>query len=227
MPNSGNASGFDVLKSILGTASGLGETASQLKNLQGSYLNYGTQVIAPVNQLSQLTNMLGSLQRTMFSQMNQIHTIPIQSASLSQSSALENVMFGTNPSAIRTQYNNVFGGQPTNVNSSIASRTDMTDATANEALSLATNADTYSKSLITTAGQLQTKASSTAPGTADMVQAQSEILQLYSAAVQHKLLASMLRERSEQAASHGTELKEVNNAHNTVKGNLQQILGGN
>ncbi len=227
MPRAGNASSFDILKAILSTASQLGQTASRLKAAQGSYLNYGNQVIAPVNQLSQLTNVLGSLQRTVFSQLSQIHTIPVRSASLSQTSALENLMYGSNPNAIRTQYTNVFGPQTTAVSSSIANRTDMADATANDALALATNADTYSTSLISTAGKLQTHASATAPGTADMVQAQSEVLQLYSQAVQHKLLASMLRERAEEAAAHSAEVKEVTNAHSTVKGNLQKILGGN
>jgi hypothetical protein len=227
MPNNGNAIGFDILKTILGTASSLGKTASKLRNLQGSYLNYSNQVIAPVNQLRQLTNVLGSLQRTVYSRMNQIHSIPIRSASLTQTAALENVLYGSNAGAIKAQYTKVFGKQPTAVSSSVANRTDMADATANEALSLATNADTYSKSLITTAGQLQSQASSTAPGTADMVQAQSEILQLYSAAVQHKLIASMLRAESEKAAGHGAEIKEVANAHSGIGGSLKQTFGGN
>ena len=226
MPSSGTASGFNVLTAIISTAASLGNTANQISSLQSGNLNYSTQVVAPASMLSKLTNKLSSLQQTIGSRMNLIQTISIRSASLPQSAGLESAMYGSNPSAIRTQYNSVFCGQPTNVNSSIANRTDLADATANEALALAANSDNYGTYLIHTAGQLQASASTSAPGNADMVQAQAQILQLHSAALQHKLLASMLRTRAEQAAARGAELKELSNAHKTVTGNFQSV-GGN
>jgi hypothetical protein len=89
-----------------------------------------------------------------------------------------------------------------------ARQIDMDDTAANEALTLAGTSDQFQKSVLNLSTQLQQQASNTAPGTADMVQAESAAMQLQSQAVEHRLLASLLRQRATLLAGEMSRVKQ-------------------
>jgi hypothetical protein len=85
----------------------------------------------------------------------------------------------------------------------------MADSTANEALALANASDQAQTTLVTDSAQALNSAANAAPGTADMLIAQSAILQLHSQSIEHHLLAAILRQRALQTASKMANVKQA------------------
>jgi hypothetical protein len=219
---------MDIFMTVIKTAASLGHEASVLQGQNASQQNYNSQVIAPSSNLNQVSSFLNSAQRGYNSWMSQVHGLPLGSSSLSQTSSLENSMFG-NSSSIHSQYTTVYGGQPasSSITPALAKQSDMSDAAAKEALVLAAQSDTFSSTLINSANTLQQQAANTAPGTATMVEAQSLAMQLHSQAVQHRLLASLLRQKATQLATETGALKQAASTHTNVNQSTQQLkLGG-
>jgi len=98
----------------------------------------------------------------------------------------------------------------------MANRADAADTTANEALALASTSDTNGNTLISRSAQLQANAAQSAPGNADMVLAESAVYELYSKAVQHKLLAAQLRACAQVLASRAAATKEATTSHAVI-----------
>ena len=187
--------GWSILTTILQTASRLGNQAQLLQQSQAQQQSYNQQVVAPRGNLEQTTSLLRSLQQAYSTVMSAVNSVSVHSASLPQTIALETSIYGSSVSAVQPNYVSVYGSQPAanNVPAALANQSDMADAAANETLALAGRSDQFEATLLTVAGQLQQQAANTAPGTADMIQAQSAAMQLHSQAVQHRLLASLLR----------------------------------
>ena len=85
---------------------------------------------------------------------------------------------------------------------------DMDDALAKDSLAQSVAADQVSGNLIQIANQIESEASTTAPGTADILSATARAAELESLASQHKLLAAMLREEAANLAHHNGILKQ-------------------
>jgi hypothetical protein len=137
--------------------------------------------------------------------------VSTHSATLSQTMALENTMGSSPSSSIHPQYVSVYGGQPLagSTTSTRANQIDMSDSAANEGLALANSSDQAQTILVTDSAQFLNSAANAAPGTADMLIAQSLILRLHSQSIEHHLLAAMLRQRALQTASKMSTVKQA------------------
>jgi cell division FtsZ-interacting protein ZapD len=220
--------GWSILTTILQTASRLGNQAQLLQQSQAQQQSYNQQVVAPRGNLEQTTSLLRSLQQAYSTVMSAVNGVSVHSASLPQTIALETSIYGGSVSAVQPKYVSVYGSQPAanNVPAALANQSDMADAAANETLALAGRSDQFEATLLTVAGQLQQQAANTAPGTADMIQAQSAAMQLHSQAVQHRLLASLLRQHATLLAIKMSQVREAVRGHASSIQNMQQLLNG-
>jgi hypothetical protein len=192
-------------------ANKLGQQANSLNTGLASQNSYNQQVVAPQANIQQTSSFLNSVQSAYSAAMNASGAASIHSGSLSQTIALENSMLGGAASSISPQYNNVYGNQPKSgtVSTTRAYQSDMADATANEGLALANKSDQFQASVNSYAGSLQKGAANASPGTADMIAAESAAMQLHSQAVQHRLLAALLRQRAIELATKTGQVKQV------------------
>ena len=220
--------GWSILTTILQTASRLGNQAQLLQQGQAQQQSYNQQVVAPRGNLEQTTSLLRSLQQAYSTAMSAVNGVSVHSASLPQTIALETSIYGGSVYAVQPNYVSVYGSQPAanNVPAALANQSDMADAAANETLALAGRSDQFEATLLTVAGQLQQQAANTAPGTADMIQAQSAAMQLHSQAVQHRLLASLLRQHATLLAIKMSQVREAVRGHASSIQNMQQLLNG-
>lgn len=220
--------GWSILTTILQTASLLGNQAQLLQQSQAQQQSYNQQVVAPRGNLEQTTSLLRSLQQAYSTVMSAVNGVSVHSASLPQTIALETSIYGGSVYAVQPNYVSVYGSQPAanNVPAALANQSDMADAAANETLALAGRSDQFEATLLTVAGQLQQQAANTAPGTADMIQAQSAAMQLHSQAVQHRLLASLLRQHATLLAIKMSQVREAVRGHASSIQNMQQLLNG-
>jgi hypothetical protein len=220
--------GWSILTTILQTASRLGTQAQLLQQSQAQQQSYNQQVVAPRGNLEQTTSLLRSLQQAYSTVMSAVNSVSVHSASLPQTIALETSIYGSSVSAVQPNYVSVYGSQPAanTVPAALANQSDMADAAANETLALAGRSDQFEATLLTVAGQLQQQAANTAPGTADMIQAQSAAMQLHSQAVQHRLLASLLRQHATLLAIKMSQVREAVRSHASSVQNIQHLLTG-
>lgn len=177
------------------------------------------QVIAPSAQVSSTQSWLTLAQGQYNGWFSRVNGISVNSATTPQVSAYQSsIQNGGSTSSIRTNYTQVYGSQPnpTAVSSNVASSVDAADTSANEALTLADTSDVMSQNFIKSANQMESSAASAAPGNSTLVQAQSQAMQLYSNAIMHRLLASMLRQQAERLAEIGSEIKNSAAAHNAA-----------
>lgn len=226
----GVAHAGNIFTEIISAVNGIASMESAINQSQSSQSNYNTTTIAPLNQLTSMKSWLTSAENSYKNFFSSVMNIRISSATLSSSSTLENVLrgglSGGSSSGISSAYASVYGSRLTTggvVGSSLATQTDIFDTTAQEGMTLAVNSDNASTKLITTANTLQAAAASTAPGTADHIGAQSQALQLQANAMQHHVLAALLRQEATDLASDTAQIKAASTSHQTT---IQNVLGG-
>ncbi len=219
----------NIFTDLIGAVSAIGSIEGKICNNQSSQQNYNTGVVAPPTQLSSLKNWLASAKNSYGSWFNSVLNVKIGSASLGSTSSFENALrsglSGGNGSSISSAYTSVYGARLSgnSVNTGTATSADAYDSAAQEGMALAAKSDSASMQLISTASGLESMAASTAPGTADQIAAESQALQLHSNAMQHHVLASMLRQEATRLATMSTRTKAVSMNHAST---VQNLFGG-
>jgi hypothetical protein len=213
-PTRSEASFISVFNKIIQTVVSMGSEAQSISGNMGNQSTFNMNVIAPTSQIAHFNSILSQFRSYYGVAMQGVQAVKMKSGTLSQVQALEGVMYqaSTLPlsgSAMHKMYASVYGGQPTSTQThpQLAQHADMSDATAEEGLVLAANSDSAVAALLSQADSLQQQAASAPPGTADMIQGHAEVLQLQSYAAQHRLLASMLRQRATHVASKAGMIK--------------------
>jgi hypothetical protein len=226
----GVARAGNVFTEIVNSVNGIASIESSINQSQSSEYSYNTNTIAPLSQLTSMRSWLTSAENSYKGWFSSVLNIKITSASVSGSSALENALraglSGGSSSGISSAYTSVYGSRLTAggvVGSSIATQADIYDTTAQEGMALAANSDNASMQLISSANNFQAIAGSTAPGTADLVGAEAQALQLQSNAMQHHVLAALLRQEATDLASQNAKTKATSTNHQTV---VNKFFGG-
>jgi hypothetical protein len=203
------AGGLSILTQFVQTATMMGTQSGYLAASSSARQMYEQTVIAPPMQLQSVTGSLNSLNGMYAPLMSSFNSLSVRSAGTSQTQAMETSMYGGSSSSIHSQYSSVYGALPPSsaVTPQIANQIDMQDAVAKDALALASTSDTTQATLTADAKVELQSASNTAPGTSDMLTAQSAALQLQSQAIQHHLLAALLRERAIEVATKMAQIK--------------------
>jgi hypothetical protein len=220
----------NIFSDIIGAVNGIASMESAINQSQSSQSSYNTTTIAPLSQLTAMKSWLTSAENSYKSWFSSVLSIRVSSATLSSSSTLENALraglTGGSSSGIPSAYVSVYGVRLTTggvVGSSVATQTDIFDTTAQEGMTVAANSDNATTQLISTANSLQAMAASTAPGTADHIGAASQAIQLQSNAMQHHVLAALLRQEATDLASQTAKIKSASTNHQNA---VQNMFGG-
>jgi len=231
VPTAAKALSWDIFSVIDSTISkDIGGALQSVNSIQNSLRQDEQQLLFPVALINQSHNYIHTIMTSYRSWMAGVFTLPINSAQLPGSQALESVFLSGSSSSIGnlgSVYNASFGGVPPATAAPQAHRhmMDMDDALAKDSLAQSVAADQVSGNLIQIANQIESEASTTAPGTADILSATARAAELEGLASQHKLLAAMLREEAANLAHHNGVLKQSVGQAQQLNNNLQGTLG--
>jgi hypothetical protein len=219
----------NIFTDMIGAVKNIGNYEGNISKNMSSIHNYNISVVAPVNQLTSMRKWLISAASSYKSWYNSVLNVRVHSASMSGPSSFESTlrsgMSGGRGSSISGAYSSVYGTRLSSksANTSMATTVDAYDSAAQEGMTLAAKSDNASMQLISTANSLQTMAASSAPGTASQVAAESQALQLQSVAMQHHVLASMLRQEATRLAATSARSKSTSANHSIV---VRSFFGG-
>ena len=231
VPTAAEALSWDIFSVIDSTISkDIGGALQSVNSIQNSLRQDEQQLLFPVALINQSHNYIHTIMTSYRSWMAGVFTLPVNSAQLPTSQALEGVFLSGTSSSIGNLggvYNASFGGVPPATAAPQAHRQmmDMDDALAKDSLAQSVAADQVSGNLIQIANQIESEASTTAPGTADILSATARAAELEGLASQHKLLAAMLREEAVNLAHHNGVLKQSVGQAQQLNNNLQGTLG--
>ena len=231
LPSAAKALSWDIFSVIDSTISkDIGGALQSVNSIQNSLRQDEQQLLFPMALINQSHNYIHIIMTSYRSWMAGVFTLPINSAQLPGSQALENAFLSGSSSSIGNLgsfYNASFGGVPPAAAAPEAHRQmmDMDDALAKNSLAQSVAADQVSGNLLQIANQIESEASTTAPGTADILSATARAAELEGLASQHKLLAAMLREEAAKLAHHNGVLKQSVGQAQQLNNNLQGTLG--
>lgn len=210
-------------------AAGLNTISSALNKVIGGGLNHILSVEQDISQFEQtavwpkaLINQALSLVASMqgiFTRMQGVMRIPVNSASLPVTRQFEQTLLSGNPNQIAqtsAQYATVYGGVPNAAFASPQTRyvVDTTDAAAQAAMKRAIEIDALADLELKAADQINRSIAAAAPGSAPIIEAQASAWLVRSNAYTQAATADLMRLRAIDLASASADIK--NGAANTT-----------
>jgi hypothetical protein len=210
---------FSFPTDLFNTVTSLGNSASGIQGTVGQMQTTQQTVVYPLSSVTQFQSFISTVVATYRSWMSQLGSPSSLELAIHSGS-------GTAPTTMFPTYVATYGTPITTGTAATAAQqtTDMNDAIALDALSLATATDQGAANLISVANQLEDQSLITAPGTADMITAQAMASQLQSLATQHMLLASELRQEAGQLAARNADLKSLAVSSHNNSNLIQNLL---
>jgi hypothetical protein len=221
-----------IFSAILSTITGpIGGALTDINQIRNSILNTEQQILWPVALITQAENFISTIKASYRGWMNQVFTLPVNSANLQMPQSLEAAFLSGQSGQIGSfgqSYTSTYGLQPTagaapQLNLQLI---DIEDAVAKDATAQSMAADQATTTMLQTAQTIEDQAQTTAPGTADMIAAEARTAELASLAMQHKLLAYQLREAAIQLGHHGVILKQSTTNTQNLNQQILNHLGG-
>lgn len=216
-------------------AAGLSSISSALKNVIGGGLNailttdqsiaqFEQDVVWPQDLINQARALVGSLQG-LFSHIQLLTQIQVNSATLPNSQQLESNLLSRNPNQIAQtsgSYMTLYGQVPaaTDASQQVRDLVDMTDAAAQDAMKRAIEIDALSDLELQAASQINQSIQNAAPGSAPIIEAQADAWLVRANAYTQAATADLMRLRAIDLANSSADIKI--GATNTT--NLRQQL---
>lgn len=205
-PAQAQASLIAAIQSVLNVINGKIQTAlAAINKVRSTIESYYQQAIWPLGLINQaralVTQMIGQYR----SLMQNIFSIRLNSATLPNPIALENVMRNHQTSdlaALTTSFGNAFGGVPATTAAGPADRAmmDMDDALAMDNLKTLKESDSADDLTLQAANGIEDQASQAAPGSAPFLTATAVAASIQSQALTQKMLAAELRQEAARLA---------------------------
>jgi hypothetical protein len=221
-----------IFSVILSTITGpIGGALTDIYQLRSSILKMEQQILWPVALITQAENFISTIKASYRGWMNQVFTLPVNSANLQMPQSLEAAFLSGQSGQIGSfgqSYTSTYGSQPIvgaapQLNLQLM---DIEDAVAKDATAQSMAADQATATMLQTAQTIEDQAQTTAPGTADMIAAEARTAELASLAMQHKLLAYQLREAAMQLGHRGAILKQSTTSTQILNQQILTHLGG-
>jgi hypothetical protein len=218
-----------IFSAILNTITGpIGGALTDINQIRSSILKTEQQVLWPVTLIAQAQNYISTIKASYRGWMNQVYTLPVNSANLQTPKSLESAFLSGQIGSFDQSYTSTYGVQPASgaapqLNLQMM---DIEDAVAKDAMVQSMAADQATAKMLGTAQKIEDEAQTTAPGTAAMVAAEARTAELASIAMQHKLLAYQLREAAIQLGHRGAILKQSTSNTQNLNQQILNHLGG-
>ena len=203
-------------------ATGLGTINSSLINVIGGGLqaintvmtdirNFEQTVIWPQQAIARALGLAGQVQG-FYVQIRAIFQVPIASATLANPKQLESVLLSRNAGQIPNTtagYAAVYGTVPTPQNAPppVRDMIDMTDAAAQDAMERAIAIDAIADQELAAADQINANVQSATPGSAPLIEAQTDAWLVRAHAYTQSALSDLMRVRAIDLANNGAHLK--------------------
>jgi len=220
-------------------AAGLTTIANTLSSVIGGGLNsilstdqatqnYQQNVVWPQQQISTAQGLVGALQ-AVFTVIARVMNIPVNSAALPLSQALERNLLSHNASQIAStgaNFTAVYGQLPTPTQASPQARNlmDMADAVSQDAMKRAIEIDNLADLELQAANQINQSIQTAAPGSAPIVEAQADAWLVRANAYTQAATADLMRVRAAALADGSADLKTGATNTTSFQQKLQNML---
>ena len=218
---------FQTITSTLQNA--IGGALSGIQTLNSNINNFRQQTIWPVPAINQAKASVTSTIARYRGLMSQIHTIKNNSATLANPTQLESLFRngGAGSMAQLTQmYTKVYATVPPPTDARPVHRNmmDMDDALALGSLKTTVLSDQTTQGMLALADQLEQQSAAAAPGSAPMLSAQAQVVELETQAYMAKMLAAQLRQDAARLAHQNTLLKQSAASTRNLQNQIQRVL---
>src|SRR6516225_584357 len=203
-------------------AAGLSTIASTLSGVIGGGLNnilsvdqaiskFQQSVVWPQQLIAQAQALVGTLQR-MFTQIESVMKVPVNSATLPASQQLEQNLLSRDAQQIPNtgaSYAAVYGQLPpsTQASTQTLNLIDMADAVAQDAMKRAIEIDNLAELELQAADQINQSIQNAAPGSAPIIEAQADAWLIRANAYTQAATADLMRLRSIDLANASADIK--------------------
>jgi hypothetical protein len=205
---------FSVFTDLFNTVtSTLGGPSSAIDSASSQQLQFLTNTIYPQSLIDQLHSSISTTSTTYRPWMTSVMALPTNSATAASSLQLESATRGgasVSPAQLQTSFQTTYGSPVTAKGAATFTQTvtDMSDSQALDVFSLTSASDFTANTLISQSHTVEDSGAAIAPGNADHAALQAKALELYSAAIRHKLLAANLRLESVELANTTGAIKQ-------------------
>ncbi len=201
-----------------------------IQQFEQQTLNFEQQVVYPVAAITRAQGIAVQSQGQ-FVQMRQIFQIPVSSATLATPQQLEVALLSRNPGAvpqIASRYGSLYGTvmPSTDAPQPVRDLVDMTDAEAQAAMKKAVEIDALSDLELQAAEQINQQLQTAAPGSAEILEAQTSAWLVRANAYTQSAMAELVRVRSIELANQGAQMKFSASHASTLHNSGSMMLQG-
>jgi hypothetical protein len=218
---------------------GLGSISSALSGVIGGGLNgilsieqdistFEQTVVWPQTLINQARSLVANMQG-IFTQMEGVMRIPVNSATLPATQQFEQNLLSGDPNQIAqtsTQYLSVYGAVPDAAAASPQTRdvVDMTDAAAQAAMKRAIEIDALADLELQAADQINQNIATAAPGSAPIIEAQADAWLVRANAYTQAATADLMRVRAVDLANQSATVKNGAANSTTIQQQIYNLL---
>jgi hypothetical protein len=191
-----------------------------INQYEQSTAKYEQEVMYPLAAINQAKNSVSQFEGQ-FNQIKNMFHVNVSSATLPQSQNFESLLLSRNVGNVSTlspQFQSVYGVvMPQNAASpAVRTMTDMTDAQAQDAMKRAIEIDALADAELNEADQMGQQISASAPGSAQILEAEADVWVVRANAYTQAALAELMRTRGIDLAnqSKAAKLATSNNTNN-------------
>jgi anti-sigma-K factor RskA len=205
--------------------------AAPLKTInqyEQSTAKYEQEVMYPLTAINQAKSSVIQFENQ-FNQVSGMFRVNVSSATLPQSQSLETLLLSRNAGNVPTisgQFQNVYGVvMPQNAASpQTRTMTDMTDAQAQDAMKRAVEIDALADAELNEANQMGQQISQSAPGSAEILEAEADVWVVRANAYTEAALAELMRTRGIDLANQSKTSKLATTDNTTNNGLISGAL---
>jgi hypothetical protein len=212
----------NTLSSVIG--GGLNTILSVEKDIS----NFEQTVVWPQNLINQAQSLVQSIEG-IFTQMESVMRIPVNSATLPATQQFEQNLLSGDPNQIAqtsAQYSAVYGTVPdaTAASPQVRDVVDMTDAAAQAAMKRAIEIDALADLELQAADQINQNISTAAPGSAPIIEAQADAWLVRANAYTQSATADLMRVRAVDLADASASVKNGAANSSAIQQQIYNIL---
>jgi len=201
--------GLSTISSTLSSVIGGG--LNDILSVEQDISNFEQKVVWPQNLINQAQSLVQSVQG-IFTQMEGVMRIPVNSATLPATQQFEQNLLSGDPNQIAqtsAQYSAVYGAVPnaTRASPQVRDMVDMTDAAAQAAMKRAIEIDALADLELEAADQINQSIATAAPGSAPIIEAQADAWLVRANAYTQSATADLMRVRAVDLANASASVK--------------------
>jgi hypothetical protein len=211
------SAGLDTISGLLKSV--VAKPLASIQQIEQQALDFEQQVVWPAAAINQARSIAVQTEGQ-FAQMRQLFQMPVSSATLPTPQQLEQSLLSRNPGAVAqigSDYSALYGPvtAQTDAPQQVRDLVDMTDATAQAAMKRAVEIDALADLELQAAEQINQQLQTAAPGSADILDAQTSAWLVRANAYSQSAMAELIRVRSIELANEGARLK-FSTSHTSV-----------